>query len=169
MSSEEERIRRMGHPTIEDLRAKGFIPTEERLAKGPVAIFECVEPIPCNVCVFVCPFKAVKMDKITDLPTLDFERCTGCTVCVGRCPGQAIFVVDYSKPGDEGVLILQYDLADPPSKGEKVVLMDREGKELGYGEVLLTYKEKETKANVVYVKAPKKYLMDARAIRRVGD
>jgi len=164
----EEYLKKVGHPSLKHLVELGYVPDEDRLRRGPVAIFECVEPIPCNVCVFVCPFKAVEMKRITDLPKIDFDKCTGCTVCVGRCPGQAIFIVDFSKPGDKGTLILQYDLQNPPRKGESVILLDREGREIGEGEVTLVYREKTTGASVVYVNTDKKILMEARAIRRKG-
>ncbi len=150
------------------LKRLGYVPEDSRLKRGPVAIFECIEPIPCNVCVFVCPFKAVKMEKITDLPQVDFDKCTGCTVCVGKCPGQAIFVVDVSGDGEFGSVTMQYDLRDPPRKGESVILLDREGKEVGVGEVLLVYKEKVTGSHVVKVKVPKELVMVVRAIKPRG-
>ena len=75
---------------------------------------------------------------------------------------------EVSKPGSKGTLILQYDLQNPPTKGESVILLDREGREIGEGEVTLVYKEKTTGASVVYVKTDKKIMMEARAIRRKG-
>jgi Fe-S-cluster-containing hydrogenase component 2 len=158
-------VRVTGVVSAEKLKELGYIPSKQRLLKGPVAIFECVEPIPCNVCVFSCPFKAVVMDKITDMPKVDFSKCTGCGLCVAQCPGQAIFVVDYSPNGGIGYLTLQYDLTQPPNEGEDVILLDRKGKELGKGRVLKVYKHKRSEAFVVTIEMPKEFLMSARAIK----
>ena len=147
----------------------GYMPDGSRLARGPVAIYECVEPIPCNVCVFSCPFHAVTMENITDIPKIDFAKCNGCSVCVGKCPGQAIFVIDLSKPGEFGTVTLQYDLMNPPKKGDEVVVLNREGRKLGYGEVTLVYKEKTTGSYVISVKVPKNLVMEVRVIRPGGE
>ena len=50
---------RDGIPTAEDL-AK-VLPSEERLAKGPIAITECFQQIACNPCVAACPHHAILM------------------------------------------------------------------------------------------------------------
>ena len=68
------------------------MPSENCLDKG-VAIIECVQEIPCNPCVDVCPFDAISMESINAPPIVDYEKCTGCAQCVAICPGLAIFVV----------------------------------------------------------------------------
>jgi Fe-S-cluster-containing hydrogenase component 2 len=76
------------------------IPSEKQLEKG-VAILECVQEIPCNPCVESCPVHAISMKDINAPPVNDFEKCIGCTKCVGICPGLAIFVVKVAgKIGD---------------------------------------------------------------------
>ncbi len=164
-ASTDSEVKVTGVLNPDKLKELGYIPSKQRLLKGPVAIFECVEPIPCNVCVFSCPFKAVVMDKITDMPKVDFNKCTGCGLCVAQCPGQAIFIVDYSPKGETGVLTLQYDLTQPPDKGEEVILLDRKGEELGKGRVLKVYKHKRSEAFVVTIEVSKEFLMNARAIK----
>jgi Fe-S-cluster-containing hydrogenase component 2 len=62
------------------------LPSEERLKKGPTAIIECIENIPCDPCVDACPFNAISMEKITDIPEIDYEKCTGCGTCISMCP-----------------------------------------------------------------------------------
>ena len=39
-----------GFPSFEEIKEATGWPSEERLAKGPVAICECVQQIPCNPC-----------------------------------------------------------------------------------------------------------------------
>ena len=68
------------------------MPSENYLSKG-VAIIECVQEIPCNPCVDICPFDAISMENINAPPIVDYEKCTGCAHCVAICPGLAIFVV----------------------------------------------------------------------------
>jgi Fe-S-cluster-containing hydrogenase component 2 len=76
------------------IKLPGF-PSKERLDKGPVAIIECAQEIPCNPCVESCPFDAIVISgPITELPRLDASKCTGCGSCIAVCPGQAIFVVN---------------------------------------------------------------------------
>jgi len=160
-----EEERRTGVVSAERLKLLGYIPNKERLYKGPVAIFECVEPIPCNVCVFACPFNAVQMEKITDMPKVDFDRCTGCALCVAQCPGQAIYVVDLSSKDSYGYVTLQYDMTLPPKPGDKVKLLDNKGREIGEGIVRLSYKHKRSEVYVVKVEVPKDLVMVVKAIK----
>ncbi len=161
--------RRTGVIPIQKLRELGYVPSGDRLRRGAVAIFECIEPIPCNVCVFACPFKAVEMSKITDLPKVDFSKCTGCALCVAQCPGQAIRVVDLSGEEGSASVILQYDLTKPPIKGDSVALLNEYGEEIGVGEVELTYKHKRSEAYVIKVKVPKELALTTRGIRVKGE
>ena len=39
-----------GYPSMEEIRRANGYPSEERFAKGPVAVTECVQEIPCNPC-----------------------------------------------------------------------------------------------------------------------
>lgn len=83
-----EGVRFTGIPSAEELRGASGIPSQERMKKGPVAVIECVQEIPCNPCENACPFGAIKIgDPITNLPVLDGEKCTGCGTCVAMCPG----------------------------------------------------------------------------------
>lgn len=68
-------------------------PDKEYLIK-PLAITECYEEIPCNPCETSCPFDAIYIgEDINTPPVVDFEKCTGCGICVYNCPGLAIFIV----------------------------------------------------------------------------
>lgn len=80
------------------------MPSEEILCRGPVAIIECPEEIPCNPCQMVCPSQAITMDDINDTPVVDYDKCKGCGLCVQVCPGLAIFMVSYAN--DKAVVSL---------------------------------------------------------------
>ena len=46
--------------------------------------------IGCGICEKNCPFEAVKINKETNLPEFDYEKCKGCGVCAEKCPQNAI-------------------------------------------------------------------------------
>lgn len=107
--------------SLKDLR----LPDKKQLEKG-VAVIECVQRIPCNPCVDACPFNAISMKDINDLPVVDFDKCIGCGRCIGVCPGLAIFVVKYI--GDKALISIPYEFLPVPSVDDKVKALDREGK-----------------------------------------
>ena len=138
------------------------LPSEERLKKGPVAVFECVENIPCNPCVDACPFKAVSMEKITDAPKIDYEKCTGCGTCVSVCPGLAIFVVDLSK--EKALITIPYEFLPIPEKGDTVKALNRRGEIVGDAKII-GVKKNENKTNTVTVEVKKEVGMIVRNIK----
>jgi Fe-S-cluster-containing hydrogenase component 2 len=116
-------------------------PSGERMRKKAVAVIECCQEIPCNPCMEYCPFGAIKVeDNINAEPTIDFEKCNGCGICLGFCPGLAIFMIDLSK--DYGVVTIPYEI-EPPGEGEKVDLLDRAGNVVGEGEIEKVKKPKQ--------------------------
>lgn len=154
--------RRTGIINEDDLR--GRVPSRERLLKGPCAMIECVEEIPCNPCEDACPAGAISVgDPITTPPTVDFERCTGCGACVGVCPGLAIFLLDLS--GGVAKLTLPHELLPVPEAGEEVELLSRAGEVVGKGKVLRARRAGTTW--IVTVELPEEVLLyEVRAIRR---
>ena len=142
-------------------------PSNERLAAGPVVIVECVERIPCNPCAVACPRKAIRIDgALTDTPAVDFSRCNGCTACVAKCSGLAIFVVnrDYSK--NEATVTLPYELLPRPTVGSTVALLDRSGRTVGKGDVLrMLDGAAQNRCAVVTVTVPRKLWNTVRGIR----
>lgn len=157
----EFKFRETGVVDLIELEKLGLLPPPERLRKGPVAILECPEEIPCNICVPYCPTRAISMEGVTGLPRVYWDRCTGCGVCVAVCPGLAAFVVDLSKE-DADYVTVPHEMLPVPAKGEEVVLLDRWGKRIGKGTVIRVWERNKT--YVVSVKAPKGLGMEVRAI-----
>jgi Fe-S-cluster-containing hydrogenase component 2 len=115
------------------LRANGFLPAEERQRKGPVAVIECIQEIPCDPCVGTCKFDAISMDGINGIPRVDFAKCTGCMSCLKVCPGLAIFIQDKSKAKPS--VTIPYEYLPLPVKGGTVTLLGRDGASLGSAKV----------------------------------
>jgi len=110
------------------------ISSESSFGKGPKAVIECFEEIPCNPCVDACPRGAIRIEgSITALPVLDFEKCTGCGLCIPACPGLAVFVVDSDWSENEGMVKLPYEFFPLPEEKETVIVLDQDGKEIGTG------------------------------------
>lgn len=115
-----------GIPTPEDL-ARVF-PDEERLLKGPVAIFECYQHIPCDPCYTACKIGAIQaFEDINDLPKLIEEKCTGCGLCIAKCPGLAIAILDYTYSETQALIKIPYEFTPLPQVGERVLALDRSG------------------------------------------
>jgi len=97
-------------------------------------VIECIEKIPCNPCSFSCPEGAISVTgDITNVPQIDFDKCNGCGICVGKCPGLAIFLVNPNHSQKQGAVIIPYELRPLPEKEDEVILFNREGEEVGLG------------------------------------
>jgi Fe-S-cluster-containing hydrogenase component 2 len=142
--------------TVKDLQ----MPTKTQLEKG-VAILECVQEIPCNPCVESCPVHAISMADINAPPFNDFEKCIGCTKCVGICPGLAIFVVKVK--GDKAWVTLPYEFVPVPQVGDRVQALDRCG--VPRGTALVKKVVKHGKTYVITIEVDSKLAMDIRNIR----
>jgi NAD-dependent dihydropyrimidine dehydrogenase PreA subunit len=91
-------LRQSGVMSAEELSCCPGVPSADRVQRGPCAVMECGEEIPCNPCEANCPRGAIRIGQdVTSRPSLDPETCVGCGVCVTRCPGLAIFLVDLSR------------------------------------------------------------------------
>lgn len=157
-----------GIPTIEDLAL--INPSEERLAKGPVAIVECFQEIPCNPCIEACRQGAITMPKdINDLPLVDTDNCNGCGLCISRCPGLAIFVVDKTYSQEFGLVKLPFEYVPIPKAGQYAVGLDRAGRELGEFEVVKVISGgKKNMTYTISLAVPQELVMEVRNIRVGG-
>ena len=136
------------------------LPTDEQLKKG-VAIIECVQKIPCDPCVAVCPVSAISMNDINDTPKIDFNKCTGCKRCVGICPGLAIFVVKLKD--NKALITLPYEFLPIPKVGDKVTALNREGKSKDTAKIVKV--NTSNKTTVLTIEVKKDLAMDVRNIK----
>ena len=134
-----------GVVTLAVLREAGRLPPPDVLEKAvALPIIDCLEDIPCTPCRDVCPTGAITMKTMIDRPELNWDACTGCTLCAQACPGLAISLVNYNfgrkslkRPGyeDYSLVMIPYELLPIPKKGDRVRVLDRAGKLLGEAEV----------------------------------
>lgn len=117
-----------GYLELEELAALQKLPSPERYAKGPVAVAECVQPIPCNPCESACRFGAICIaEPITNLPCLNYEKCTGCGLCAAKCPGLAIFIINKAFSAKTAAVTFPYEYYPTPEAGDIVRAVDRKG------------------------------------------
>lgn len=149
----------------EDVASVNLLPPMRRLQdRRPVAMIECLQEIPCNSCAMACKNGAIRMDNVSDIPKLDFQKCTGCMACAMVCPGLAIFLLRVEE--DCGYITLPYEFLLIPKVGDQVATLDREGKVLGKSRVIwVLAPQRNDGTALVTIQVPKKWLLEARAIR----
>lgn len=142
------------------------LPSDERLKKGPVAVIECIQEIPCNPCEAACKYGAIKVGSpIINLPVLNEEKCIGCGQCIAMCPGLAIFLEDYTFSDEEAIVAIPYEYQYIPQKGHKVRVMSRAGEVIGTGVVEKVINSKNNdRTLVIYLRVPK---LIARNVRNI--
>lgn len=168
---------RTGVVSKSELKNKGLVPPTERLKKGPVVMVECIENIPCDPCSYACPREAITIEGgLTAIPKVEFSKCNGCGVCVARCPGLAIFVVNWAYSAKEATVTLPYELIPIPEVGAVVSGLDRSGKKVCTARVVkvaamppagggVASKVHHYRCAMVTIAVPKRFWNDVRAIR----
>jgi Fe-S-cluster-containing hydrogenase component 2 len=154
-----------GVPTAQDLER--VTPPAERRAKGPVVVVECFQRIPCDPCHYACKFGAIKeFADLNDTPTVDWDKCTGCGLCVAACPGLAVFVIDETASESDCLIAMPFEFTPLPAKGASLLLLDRAGVEVGRGcaERVIPGRKPEG-TPVVWVRAPKRLSLVVRNFR----
>ena len=138
-------------------------PSDKDFEKGPVAVIECIQEIPCNPCETVCPKNCIKVgDPITNLPKFK-GNCSGCGKCVIECPGLAIFIIDKNFSEKSASIILPYELLPLPKKGDVVIALDREGNEVCEALVQRVNTSKSfNKTALITIVVPKEFIDEVR-------
>ena len=163
-------LERDGCLTLEEVERLPGFPGLEVLYRKKCVVIECAQNIPCNPCEAACPHRAITVgDQITNLPTVNPEICIGCGLCVARCPGLAIFLVDLSAP-DHDTVTMPYEYYPLPEKGQEVHGLSRSGEFVTMGcvtRIVLTKTNDRTA--VVELHVPKGYGMKVRSISVDGS
>lgn len=156
---------RTGLTRLEDLFSLNVVPPARRLdAKRPVAMIECIQEIPCNSCALACKMGAIRMENVTDIPEVDFDKCTGCMACAMVCPGQAIFLL--RAENGMGYVTLPYEFLPVPKAGDLARAFDREGRILGKSKVARVLPpERNSGTALVTIEVPEEWLLEARSVR----
>jgi len=130
-------LEKTGIPTQEQVEA--VFPDTKRLNHGPVAVIECFQPIPCDPCATSCPQQAIRpFADINDMPIIDTDKCNGCGICIAKCPGLAIMVVDFTWSDSHALVKMPYEFTPLPQTGETVHALDRAGKIIADAQVVQT-------------------------------
>ena len=144
---------------------KSRFPEKELLTK-PKAITECYEEIPCNPCSTSCPFDAIHIgEDINTPPKVDFDKCTGCGICVYNCPGLAIFTVQELEHHIR--FKIPYEFVPYPKPGDLWKGVNRNGEIIC--NVLIekvAISKKQDKTALIQVLVDKEHLYDFVTIRR---
>lgn len=125
--------------------------------KGGYVVIECPKRIPCNPCATSCPTKAVRpFEDINAQPSIDYSKCTGCGLCVAKCPGLACFVIDLTYGNEDQALIkLPYEMLPIPQKGQTAGCLDRRGRRVAEGVVVDVREPWKDRTRVVSLAIPR--------------
>lgn len=154
---------------MDEIKEANGWPDEERFAKGPVAVVECVQQIPCNPCESACPLHAIHIgEPITNTPQVDREKCIGCGMCVAACPGLAIFLVDKSYSETEATVSFPFEYDPLPEEGAEIDALSRAGEYVCKGRVIKVMNPKKNDHTpVVTIAIPKEHADTVRTMRRL--
>lgn len=164
-----EYFRKTGSPSKKNLES--IIPNDQRFKKGPVAIAECFQRIPCDPCVYSCPYEAIiPFNDMNDFPEIVYDKCIGCTICVGKCPGLAIFVLHRDFSEKTSLVTIPYEFLPKPKKEDIVDVLNRNGDKICEGKIhkILDTKNQD-KTSVITIEIPKQFYMEARNIKVVKN
>lgn len=153
---------RTGIPTRKQVLS--VFPKEDELVNYK-AVIECYEQIPCNPCESHCPFDAIYIgDNLNYRPDLISEKCVGCGICVGVCPGLAIMLAKVSS--SKATFTIAYEFNPKPTVQDTWYAIDRSGKILGDAIILkVSENKKQDHTALITVQTDKAFLHDFITIR----
>ncbi len=130
-------------------------------------VIHCLQEIPCNPCVTVCPVNAIKLNprlgNIMDIPEFVGE-CTGCMKCVIICPGLAITLVKQIDNISADV-VLPYEFIPDFKVGDHIPLTDIDGNYIEDGIVQKIRFYKSNKTTLITCRTDLKHVQDIAGIR----
>lgn len=158
-----------GAPPLKELKETLAFPTIGDYERGPIAVIECIEEIPCNPCETSCPRGAISVGKpITNRPSIDFEKCSGCGNCVAVCPGLAIYIKDFQYNENECLIAFPFEYLPLPAIGDAVTMVDRMGRELCPGKIVKVQNPKEyDKTAIVHAVYSRRYFEPVVSMKRL--
>lgn len=158
-------LTKTGIPAPEQIKA--IKPSRKRLAAGPVVVVECFEEIPCDPCHTSCKQGCfLPFEDINDLPSMNFDLCNGCGVCLGACPGLAIFIVDESYSDDQALVQIPWEFQPLPRPGQTVRGLNRAGEEVAVVRVeKVRPAGKNKKTIILSLAVPKELAFEIRSIK----
>lgn len=165
---DEEKLFNSGILTGE--RKGAVLPPKElwETKKGGFVVIECPQRIPCNPCATSCPTGAVKpFSDINDNPEIDYTKCTGCGLCVAKCPGLACFVIDLTFAPGRALIKLPYELLPVPAKGDVVACLNRVGEKVADGVIENVTEPWKDSTKVLHVSFDKEFVGQVRSVRVV--
>ena len=142
------------------------IPEEE---SDVFPVIHCIQEIPCNPCISVCPLNLIKIqnDNLMGIPKFE-GNCTGCGLCLTICPALAITLVDFRKDKEFPIVSIPYEVYNHPIKPEhKISVVDINGDLLGNLDVLKVRNTK-SKTQIIQVKSSKNIAKKIAGIRIQG-
>ncbi len=161
-------LEQTGYLTLDEIKETIGYPGDERFEKGPIAVAECVQMIPCNPCESACKFGAITIGTpITKQPAIDPDKCVGCCMCIAKCSGLAIFVLDKTYSEAHGTVAMPYEYYPTPEPGQKVCAVNRRGEYVCEGEVVKVMNpESFDRTPVLTIAVPLEHVDEVRSIQR---
>ena len=158
-------IEKTGIPSDEMIMEK--FPSIERINEGAVAVVECYKQIPCNPCQTACKYNAIIVgEDINNIPMVYPNNCTGCAICLSKCPGLAIIIVDGSKSMDTIEVKIPYEFLPLPRQGQIVKGLNREGKYITDVKILKILNPKSfDRTPIITFEVDRKFLYQIRNIK----
>lgn len=164
-----EGIATTGIPSLQELEHSPGYPRPRDFERGPIAVIECVQEIPCDPCETACHKGAIVVgEPITRLPRFDASQCSGCGLCIASCPGQAIFVVHLHYSRDESLVSFPYEYHPLPEEGSTLGAINRAGETVCLGRVFRVRTSNALdRTAVVTIRVPRAFAHEVRGIERI--